>query len=73
MNLSNTSVVSKIKDGLIVALAVAVLFVVGVSGNFTKSVASDTTSGFQTHQLEGSEGHAQLLPVGGNSGGPDGG
>lgn len=73
MNLSNNSVVSKVKDGLIVSLSVAVLFVAGFSGSFTKPTAPDGFPGFQTHQLEGGERQADLIPIGGgNNGGHDG-
>lgn len=66
----NNSVLSKVKDGLIVSLAVAVLFVAGFAGNFTKPTALDN---FPTYHAEQYEGGARLLPVGPNNGGPDGG
>ena len=68
----NSSIVSKVKDGLIVTLAVAVLFVGGFAGNFTKPAASDSLPGFQLHQFEGGEDHAGLLPIGENGGGFNG-
>ena len=69
MTLINNSIVSKVKDGLIVSLAVAVLFVGGFAGNFTKPTAPDGFPGFQTHQLEGGERQANLIPIGGGDGG----
>ena len=68
----NNSIISKVKDGLIVTLAVAVLFVGGFAGNFTKPAAPDSLPGFRTQQLEDGKDPAFLLPIGGDSGGYDG-
>ena len=65
----NSAIVSKVKDGLIVSLSVAVLFVAGFSGSFTKPTTPDSFPGFHTYQLEGGERQADLIPIGGGDGG----
>lgn len=65
----NNSIISKVKDGLIVSLAVTVLFVGGFANSFTKPAPSDSLPGFQLHQFEGGEDNAGLIPIGGGDGG----
>jgi hypothetical protein len=73
MNQFNNLTVSKVKDGLIILLAAAVLFLMGVSGNFIKPAGLDSIPSFQSQQFDGGQNGASLIPIGVDGGGPDGG